>query len=87
VMLAAALGPVGRIGADAFAAEGGKARWKRQDCSDSSRFAQPCAGVSKSAGAVDPRHRQTAIRAVAASRSSRYHSPFPGAGLPIGCRS
>lgn len=87
MMLAAPLGPVGRIGTDAFAAEGGKARWKRRGCSGSNRFFQPGAGVSGSAGANAPRHPRPAIPATAASRPCRCRTPSPAAGLPIECRS
>lgn len=87
VMLAAPLGPIGRIGADAFAAEGGKARWTRRGCSGASRFSLLDAGVSENAGANAPRHRPPAIPAAFASRSYHCRSPFPAAALPTGCPS
>lgn len=87
MVLAARLGAVGGVGADAFPAEGGKERSKRQDCSVASRFARRVVAVEGCAGANVPRPRRLAIPASAASKSSRYHSAFPAAGLPIGCRS
>lgn len=86
-MLAAWLGAVGRIGADAFAAEGGKERSKRPNYNVASRFARRVAGAGGSVGANAPRPRRLATPASAASKSCHYHNAFPGGGLPIGCPS